>query len=253
MSIRISIQQTMCLVVLVMLVLLLTVCGGESTPTASRQKSTQIPITEQEPTQIPITKQESQELLREWGLRVAANFGGSVGVSAGGRIEVGGDMSIHFLMDNPPTMTFVDEDGEKLFTFEESIPLGDSEVVVILTTSEFEYAQAMIPRFTPIPIDSGDSTLSYMVAERFADYDGDYQFRFGFTLQSNLTMPEFDINIFYEGSQHHIYGEIELFGVRFKNDSREPLVFEINSGKYVYIEGIGTATTRDGSVIHFGE
>jgi hypothetical protein len=235
MSIRGLLQQTFCLT---LVVLSLIRCGGASTESSKTQTSipptaTLIPPTA---TPVPITEQESQELLEEWGFEPILSIWGEIRWEANGKLTEVGDLAVQFLMNNPPAMTFVEE-GEEFFKFEKSMPRGNSAAVVILTTPELEGAQAMIPRFTPTLIDSSGSTISDMVAERFADYDGNYQFRISFTPQHGFSISSFDTNIFYDGSEHHIYGEVELFGVKFKNDSEEPLVFQISDGKYVYVKG----------------
>ena len=255
MSIRKLLQQTFCLAFIVSS---LTGCGGASTvspppQTSAPATSTPIPPTAT-PTTIPsISEQESQDLHQEWEF-VSLVYGyDRISWDADGKITIDGDIALDFAVWNPPRMAFVDASGEKCFEFDTPLPRGSSAAIVIFTTPEAENGHGRIPRFTPIPADANDSTTSYFAAERFHDYDGTCSLRIGLTLQGFGNIFAVDSDVFYDGSEHHIYGEVELFGVRFKNDSDKPLVFRISDGKYIYVKGDGTATTEDGSVIQFGE
>jgi hypothetical protein len=255
MNARRLLQQMFCLTSIVSS---LIGCGGASTvsppmQTSAPATSTSIPPTAT-PTTIPsISKPKSRDLHQEWEF-VSLVYGyDKVSWDADGKIMIDGDIAIDFAVRNPPRMAFVDESGEKYFEFDAPLPMGSSAAIVIFTTPEAENGHGRIPRFTPIPADANDSATSYFAAERFHDHDGTYHFRVGLTLQGFGNIFAVDSDVFYDGSEHHIYGKVELFGVRFKNDFEEPLVFRISGGKYVYVKGNGTATTEDGSVIQFGE
>jgi hypothetical protein len=258
-----KLEQTICLI----MVLLLAGCGSESTEQPRTQTSipptnttipptttpTPIPPTDTPATVPSITEEDSKNLHEKWEFASLLYGYGEIRWDADGKITIDGDIAVDFAVRNPPGMTFVDESGGGYFEFDKAPPRGSSSAVVIFTTPEAGNGHARIPRFTPMEMDTDESATSYFAAERFHDYDGTYDFWIGLVLQGFGNIMVVDSNIFLDGSEHFIYGEVELFGVEFKNDSGEPLIFEIVDGKYVHVKGSGTATTKDGSVIQFSE
>lgn len=252
-------NDRMLFLIIVTFMVLLSACGGESTATLIPPTQTPIPPT---PTPIPITAQESIELLDAWGFRPLLSSNGRVEWDETGKITVAdGEMSVAFAMDKSPQMHFIEDTDDKHFEFAEPMPSGDSKLSVIFVSSETPGAHAEIPDFTPmtteevvpVQLDDRDSTISYLRVNQFEAYEGDYEFQIGLGGLGMSGFSAFDTNVFYDGAEHHIYGEVELFGVEFKNDSQDPLVFKISGDKYVYASGSGTATTEDGKSISFGE
>lgn len=227
---------------LLILLFLITACGAPSKP--------------------PITAQESIDLLDEWGFTPMLSTNATILSDPSGKITVeDGDMKIDFLVKNPPILSLVEKGETRYFKFDKAMPVGDSTASVIFITPEVGGAQAEIPLFVPINTDevfpvklkNEDLAISYLRVSGFNDYEGSYDFRFGLAgMGLGFGFSGFDTNIFYDGSEHQFYGQVELFGVKFNNDSQEPLVFKISSDKYEYISGVGTATTKDSKVISFG-
>jgi hypothetical protein len=168
------------------------------------------------------------------------------------RIDPKGDITIEFGFDNPPKVTFVREQTEEYFMFNTPMPNGNTAGKVIFVTPTVKGATAKIPQFTPT-LDNYREATSYLIGRKFLDYEGDFDFRVGLVLRTDIGLLMVDSNLFYNGAEHYIFGEVELFGVKFTNNSKEPLVFKIDGDKYVYIEGNGVATTKDGAKIEFSK
>ncbi len=61
-----------------------------------------------------------------------------------------------------------------------------------------------------------------------------------------------DMDFFSDGSEHHIYGHVKLFGATITNLEKEPLILRLSGNRYEYVSGKGTATTADGQTLTFG-
>lgn len=250
-----------------LIVMLLAGCGNNATEIPRIQTSilptdttipptptkTEIPPTATSPTASAVTEKDTEDLFEKWGFASLLYGYGEIRWDADGRITIDGDIAVDFAMRNPSKIQFMDDSAGGHFMFDNPPPGGSSSAVVIFTTSEARNGHAMIPRFTPMEMDISETATSKFTAERFHDYDGTYDFMIDLAMQGVGNIMVVDTNVFNNGSEHHIYGEVQLFGVEFKNDSGEPLVFKIVDGEYVYIKGSGTATTVDGAVIQFGE
>lgn len=215
---------------LILVVLFLVGCGGAATP---------------------ISQQDSQKLIEEWELvqRVSAD---SIGWGADGNFKVTGDLQIDFAFEKHPKMTLVEDASQMYFKFDMSMPKGNSAATVIFATPDVKGATIKIPRFASTSTDSEDPKVTCFSGIQFHDYDGTYDFKICMATQG-LNLLVVDMNVFYDGSEHHIYGQIELFGVQFTSSANEPLVFKIDGDKYIYVKGNGTATTSEGAQVEFGK
>jgi hypothetical protein len=206
----------------------------------------------------PSWGQKTSSIFKEWGF--VPTYGSTVDFDMEGKRTNFSKIEIAF--KNPPQVVFtIDNKGGQYFIFKTTMPETKSSAKVVFVTPKAEGAQALIPEFKPIKQESKDSTQKFVVNE-FRNYGKDYNFMFtliegetqdlGF-LGKFVMVDVVDINCFNDGSEHHIYGDVELFGIKFKNVEKEPLVFKINNGKYIYIKGKGTAKTEKGKVIKFSQ
>jgi hypothetical protein len=165
------------------------------------------------------------------------------------------DGTIEFAFDNCPPMKFIDDKRKRYFKINHPMPKVKVPTKVVFMTPQLKSAKVQIPSFTAVPKDNrkgehGAEITSYVV-ETFSGYPGKYHFEF--ELHKIISSWIENLTGLYDGSEHHIYGEIELFGIKFKNDSAKPLIFKITDGNYIYVSGIGTAKTEEGVLIKFGK
>ncbi len=138
------------------------------------------------------------------------------------------------------------------FDFDSDIPRGGQDVKIVFSTPQTKNGDAGIPMFTPV-LGKHDKEGTLFSASKFTDYGDKYAFEIRLALQGFGNISVVDLNCFSEGAEHHIYGDVRLFGAKFSNKSKEPLVFKISGGKYIWVSGNGTVTTKDGSVINVGK
>ncbi|MBL8163819.1 MAG: hypothetical protein JNJ61_17665 [Anaerolineae bacterium] len=201
----------------------------------------------------PLTRAQSQELFDSWGSLQLMRTDGMVAWEANGEVRLAGNIEIDMGFETPPQLTLMSEAGEDHLIFDTLLPSSDTVARVIFESTEVNGAQFHIPSFTVTSVGFENET-SYFTVDGFADYSGDdHTFEFGvgkFPRGVFIT----DMNIFTDGAEHYIYGEIELFGATIRNTSTgEPIVFKISDGEYIHLEGEGTMTTNQGDVVTFGD
>ena len=156
---------------------------------------------------------------------------------------------IEFALNKSPTLKLTETKGNKYFEFNPPLKKVNLPTKIIFVTPELKGSWARIPAFKVIEKEWKESYNSF-IGKEFKDYPGVYYFEFGLNVKA--ISVEY-INCFHGGAEHHIYGEVELFGVKFTNESKQPLVFKITNGKYVYVKGIGKSITKEGKIIEYGK
>lgn len=170
-----------------------------------------------------------------------------------GRFTRAGDLAIDFALKNGPKLSL--QDGSRnIFKFDQPMPKTSPSAKVVFTTSIVGGMTARIPRFKPILSAARmDAARGQIIpVKEFTDYPGAYQFEFGAKSAGFGNITVVYLNCFQEGTEHYIFGSVELFGVKFKNEAKEPLVFKISNGKYVYVKGQGSAAMDSGKIVEFG-
>jgi len=198
---------------------------------------------------------QDSKMLEQWGFASLVYGCGYTEWDMDRKITKMDCAAIDFLLKSPPKMSYVTDKNVKYFKFDSPMPKAKTRAKIVFVTPEAKYCQncqVSIPKFKPIIKGSKGSATSLNVKE-FKDYTGNYEFTLDLNMPSLGNIVVAGIDCFNEGSEHHIFGKIELFGVKFNNDSNEPLIFKISNGKYTYIKGKGTAITVEGSTIEFGK
>jgi hypothetical protein len=156
---------------------------------------------------------------------------------------------IEFAFESPPTLNLREAKANKYLEF--NAPLGKARLPtkIVFVTPESKAAWARVPAFKVIEKEWKEP-YNLFVGKQFKDYPGDYYFEFG--LDASATAVKY-IGWFHDGAEHHIYGEVRLFGLKFSNESKDALVFKITNGKYLYVSGTGKAITQEGRTIEFGK
>ena len=195
-----------------------------------------------------LCQQAPTNILEKWGFASLVSANGEVRWSAEGEITIPkGQIAVDFLFEPPPIIKPAKLPNQ--FDFDSNIPKGGKGVKIVFAASEIKDGEARIPMFTPI---SGkhDKEGTLFNASKFTDYGDKYAFNIRLALRGFGNISVVDLNCFSEGAEHHIYGDVQLFGAKLSNKSKEPLIFRISGGKYVWISGSGTVTTKDGSTIN---
>jgi hypothetical protein len=232
-------------------ILLLVGCSEPAATLKSLPSSSPvIPITS---TLGPISQQGSQQLMEEWGFLQLLTAYDQISSDQNGKITINGDLELDFAFQHSPKMIWVGGPGQSYFKFDKPMPKGSSSSTVIFATSDVRGAMVKIPRFAISRTNSENPKITCVSSNQFHDYEGWYDFKICMTVQGFENIRVVDMNVFSDGSEHHIYGKVEMFGVRFTNNFEEPLVFRIDRDKYVYIQGKGRAKTEDGVKVLFGQ
>ena len=200
--------------------------------------------------------QQTTNVLEKWGFAASFSSNGEVHFSKEGIVTIPvGDIQIDFYFTKPSVIR--PSKAKNQFDFDSVLPKGGSGVKIVFTASDIKYADARIPMFTPLlaftSMEKLDNIGTEFSGAKFADYGGKYAFKIKLSRYENGGISIIDLNCFRDGAEHYIYGDVKLFGAKFSNKSKEPLIFKISGGKYAYISGNGIVTTKDGASITVGK
>jgi hypothetical protein len=186
---------------------------------------------------------------KDWKLLQLYGCYGDMRWDANGTITQMGDAALDFAFENAPVLKLVASTKTQSLEFPAPMPKGIGTVKIAFTNASAGGASARIPRFKPEM--KGSGTNQYFVVHTFQDFPGrwDFEFSLGRSGVGSYFMEY--LNCFQDGAEHHIYGQVELFGTKFNNTSTVPLVFRIEGKTYKYVSGVGTATTKDGMTTDF--
>ena len=164
------------------------------------------------------------------------------------------EISIQMLFENSPKVKVAtDVNGKKFLLLPVAVEKRKTTGKLVITTPVESTADFLIPDCLPTTQSFDSPNLSLFIT-KFINYSGDFRF----ILQIESSPPDqqhwkiHDMDFFSDGSEHHIYGHVKLFGAAITNTEKEPLVFRLSGDCYEYVSGKGTATTADGLTLTFG-
>lgn len=187
----------------------------------------------------------------DWEKAGALHSWGDVSWSSDGNITQIGDIAIELHFDKPPTATSAETEGVVTFKLDCQTENRGTHAVVIFATPGMEGADFQIPRCAPIA--EGSNNIGTMLKiTKFNDYPGNYDFHITIKPGYNFSAGIGDFDIFDSGATHHLFGKVKVFGVKFDNPNKDPLVMKVEGDHYVYVSGSGTATMPDGKQVKLG-
>lgn len=193
--------------------------------------------------------QDHKGFLIGWNLKqlLQAQY---VGFDGWGTINELQGATIDFALNDEPILNLIQILSEQKLKFDSTFQRGYPPAKVIFTASSVKDATAMIPAFNP-KINEKKEDINNCFVESFIDYPGKYNFNFGLRKSGFGSASVAYLKCFSDGSEHHFFGEVKLFGSKFKNDLQEPLIFTIDRDNYVYVSGKGSVMTEKGNIINF--
>ncbi|MFH1069446.1 MAG: hypothetical protein V1794_07460 [Candidatus Glassbacteria bacterium] len=206
---------------------------------------------------LPAFSQKTSNPVQAYGFASLVSVAGSVNFEDGGnKIGLDGNLLIDFALRNAPKVQFVREGGDKgYFKFNAPMPKGASAAkIVFVTTEGCTDCEARVPEFKAVWQGYKGSRNDFVFGS-FKDYSGPYEFRFAMEFSGTLMngrLNLLNLDWFNDGAEHHLVGDLKLFGVQFKSAPNEELVFKIDGDKYSFVRGAGTAITPQGETIQFG-
>ena len=160
---------------------------------------------------------------------------------------------IEMVFDRPPSVTVAtDEKGKKFLRLPFAVEKRKMAGKLVITTPEDTGGDFLIPACT-LTTQTFDNPKLSLLFSKFQDYPGDFGFNIQVEQMSSVDPLKIDdMDFFSDGSEHHIYGHVKLFGATITNLEKAPLVLRLSGDRYEYVSGKGTATTADGQTLTFG-
>jgi len=160
--------------------------------------------------------------------------------------------SIEFVARDALALSIVQVDSGAVLKFPMPMRRGDTPAKVIFETPTLESARAKIPEFDPV-LTKVEGGIQHWHVDGFRKYAGKYSLDFGLRMTATMSANLAYLRCFSDRSEHYFFGDVRLFGARFRNDSEKPLVFRITRDEYVHIGGTGTIQTVDGQIARFSD
>jgi hypothetical protein len=205
----------------------------------------------------PSTRKEFAPVSRPSGWGMKSRLGtrqAQASYNAKGILDsIHGVLTFVIVFEKPPCAVVATEQNASYlhlpFAPEKRMTIGKTVIV----TPEVSGWDFQIP-FCSVTTQGFDSPKLSLLISKFADYSDALEFNMQVeaspTERQQLQVD--DIDCFSDGSEHHIYGHVKLFGATITNTEKEPLIFRLSGDRYEYVSGKGTATTADGQTLKFG-
>jgi hypothetical protein len=190
----------------------------------------------------------------DWGLNSGIQSHGMVFWNRQGLLSKFSDeISLQIGFDKPPFAVVArDEKSQSYLRLPFAVERRKTAGKLVFTSPDDKKADFGIP-FCTVTTQQFDSPKLSLSISKFRDYPGDLKFNIQLETTAGNRVRIDDMDFFSDGSEHHVYGHVKLFGVTITNTEKEPLVLRLSGDRYEYVSGKGTAVTADGQTLKFGK